>query len=871
MSATMHETTSGILVEKGLDFGIRIVLERRSSAAPERWREPVTFGIPFPKGALEARRRLALIDADGQLVPTQTRTLDQWSDGSVRWLLVDAQLNAGAGRADEYQLRPVDAPLPSQLIVTEADGRLTISQGAIEFRLRAGGPFPFESILVDGQPAVDPKASGIVAHDDYGECSVTIGRLAVEEAGPLRTVVLAEGRITNSRGEIHLELVLRLHFFADSPVVRILACVRNPRRAEHGGGFWDLGDKGSVYLKDLSLTIAMPPSPTTATTAISVDGESPFESVAGPVSLYQDSSGGDNWRSSNHINRRRVVPNTFRGYRVYTSAGTREGVRATPTVVVRRGADCLAATMPHFWQNFPKAIEAADGTLVVRLFPGQYADLHEIQGGEQKTHELFVAFGPDRITAQPLDWCRARIVPRAEPSWYCSSGAIPYLTSHDVEADRPRVGLTHAAIEGNDTFGHKRERVDEYGWRHFGDIYGDHEAVRQPGLVSHYNNQYDPILGFARQFMSSGDVRWWTQMEELASHVVDIDEYHTDRDKSAYNHGLFWHTFHYGDADTATHRTYPRAAAQWTAGGGPSGEHNYTTGLMFHYFLCGDAISRDTAVSLAQFVIDADDGSKTVFKWLDRGHTGYPTASGSYGYHGPGRGSANSLNALLNAFRLTGGRQFIDKAELVVRRCIHPADDVASRDLLDVERKWFYTMFLQALGGYLDEKAERGELDAMYAYGRASLLRYARWMADHETPYLDHPERLEFPTETWAAQDIRKSDVFYHAMRYAPETERERFRERGVFFFRYATKTLLSMPTRTLARPVVVLLTNGVLHSWFAAHADVRAIAPAGTTSFGAPTPFVSQQVVAVRRAKLVATAAVALVLSALLYVACHG
>ena len=37
-------------------------------------------------------------------------------------------------------------------------------------------------------------------------------------------------------------------------------------------------------------------------------------------------------------------------------------------------------------------------------------------------------------------------------------------------------------------------------------------------------------------------------MCQLARHVVDIDIYHTTNDKSAYNHGLFWHTEHYVDA-----------------------------------------------------------------------------------------------------------------------------------------------------------------------------------------------------------------------------------------------------------------------------------------------------------------------------------
>ena len=74
----------------------------------------------------------------------------------------------------------------------------------------------------------------------------------------------------------------------------------------------------------------------------------------------------------------------------------------------------------------------------------------------------------------------------------------------------------------------KRERADEFGWRHFGDIYADHENAYSgldTPVVSHYNNQYDAIAGFAMQFMRSGDPRWHAMMNELAWHVVDIDPF----------------------------------------------------------------------------------------------------------------------------------------------------------------------------------------------------------------------------------------------------------------------------------------------------------------------------------------------------------
>ena len=107
----------------------------------------------------------------------------------------------------------------------------------------------------------------------------------------------------------------------------------------------------------------------------------------------------------------------------------------------------------------------------------------------------------------------------------------------------------------------RREIIDEYGWRHFGDIYADHEAVGHTGekpLVAHYNNQYDVIHGAMIQFWRSGDQRWFELAADLARHVIDIDIYHTEEDRLAYNGGLFWHTDHYLDAGTATHRAYSK-------------------------------------------------------------------------------------------------------------------------------------------------------------------------------------------------------------------------------------------------------------------------------------------------------------------------
>ena len=84
-------------------------------------------------------------------------------------------------------------------------------------------------------------------------------------------------------------------------------------------------------------------------------------------------------------------------------------------------------------RTFPKSIESDGTSLTVRLFPGQIPALHEIQGGEQKTHECFVASG--RRTASRR--CRSPGVvlerlraPRR--SGVSKSAAVPFLAPLDA-------------------------------------------------------------------------------------------------------------------------------------------------------------------------------------------------------------------------------------------------------------------------------------------------------------------------------------------------------------------------------------------------------------------------------------------------------
>ncbi len=784
------------------------------------------------------------------VTPPQVRVLDAWPDGSIRWALVDLLADTPAPPA----MKPSDLGVtssvtpPKNVRVSMNEKTVNVDTGAATFGFEFGGAFPFSSIDVGSQSPIDISASGLQLDTSGAAMHFRITDVQVHETGPVRAEIeLRAGGV----GPAPLDVSARIELFAGSATARLHLTLLNRRRARHPNGQWVLGDEGSVSLRSAALVLTVAGSIDRVRCAAE-DG-SPLSDVELPFELFQESSGGDHWNGPIHRNRDGRVPLRFRGYRLRAGASERTGDRATPIVVVETDRGEIAVTAPRFWQNFPRAIGVDGRTIEIGLFPSQAPEPHELQGGEQKTHEVLIAFGKDAVSDPPLAWCHDPQFAYPPPQWCCSSGAVPFLIPECDDAKREYLDLVSLALDPARGLDAKNERADEYGWRNFGDLHADHEsAFQSPDQphVSHYNNQYDAMAGFAMHFLRTGDRRWWRLMTDLARHVRDIDIYRTTGDKAAYNGGLFWHTCHYTDAGTATHRTYPRGVP----GGGPSSEHNYNAGLMLHYFMTGERASRDVAIDLGRWVIDMDDGRKTLFRWLAGGATGLASASGSMSYHGPGRGPANSILACLVAARLTNAPEYAAKADALIRRCIHPEDDVNARNLLDVEPRWYYTVFLQSLGWYLHQKGELGRLDEMYAYARASLLRYARWMAVHERPYLDRPEVLEFPTETWAAQDIRKADVFLWAAQHTTAHERAQFLERARHFFEYSVSTLATKPTRHYTRPVVLLLTSGIRSGWFGVNASALP-EPAGVQPPPAgppPASFESQKTRAKRHALIV-------------------
>ena len=612
-----------------------------------------------------------------------------------------------------------------------------------------------------------------------------------------------KGILKNKNNDL-LDILATFNFYADNPLVKLNLTIRNTRSSEHNGGFWDLGDKNSIFLKDLSIKID---SKEKSNVFYKDNIKNKFKKI-NEVSIYQDSSGNNNWKSQNHVNKDNKLNLSFKGYKVFSkNQEIKKGDYAQPTVLLKNKNLNLSASLKDFWQTFPKSIEANKNEITIRLFPRQSDYLHELQPGEQKTHEIYFDF-----EGNDLSWVQHPLIVELNSDYISETNAIPYLTKN---YDSRYSKYINNAIKGKDSFENKNLEIDEFGWRNFGDFYADHEAIHKKGMISHYNNQYDVVNGLLIQFLKTNNIKWFNLAKNQAKHVIDIDIYHTNKDKSAYNKGMFWHTFHYMDAKTCTHRSYSKKGIntmnqfKYGSGGGPSNEHNYATGLMNYYFLTGDNLAKESVINLAEWIIDMDDGSKSKLKFISKKPTGKASQSRDKYYHGPGRGSGNSVNVLLDGFQISNNEKYLKKSEEIIKRCIHPKDNIKKNNLEDIENRWFYLVFLQSLGRYLDIKYENNQLDFMFYYAKESLDKYAKWMSINEKPYFDVLDKMDIPTETWPAHDIRKSNIFDYAYKYSGN---KKFKEKSNFFFNRCITDLNKFKTKYLLRPMVIIMSFSYIH-----------------------------------------------------------
>ena len=215
------------------DNAIPVVLHGRGATGGLDW--PLTFGVPFPDGALQGHANIRLLDPAGKEVPIQIRTTGTWRSGSTRWVLIDAQppipQEKAAYRVEWGPAVMRRAKPAARIAIMESDQSIEVDTGPLQFTLSKTNMSIFSGIQLraaDGKlTSVWPagKQSDLILEDDEG--TVYRGSLAtnpdvkIEENGPLRVSIKLEGWMRSDTGHKLGRRIVRVQAFAGKRWLRV--------------------------------------------------------------------------------------------------------------------------------------------------------------------------------------------------------------------------------------------------------------------------------------------------------------------------------------------------------------------------------------------------------------------------------------------------------------------------------------------------------------------------------------------------------------------------------------------------------------------------------------------------------------------------
>ena len=793
-------------------------------------------GIPIPQGTFAANSNFSLfVPEQSELtIRSHTKVINLWPDKSVRWLLIEGILPSAIVSGMKVHLQRTEYTAPSikqKWVVSEADG-LHISLSG-------------NSIIVSNSDFLHvcdkSGTTKILSHVEINHDLVSIDTTDTQYLSyydqfnqPLLCEInqSAEGKTADGK-----TVLLHAVFRIIQPLNRIDLTVKihNSQAVVHHGGKWDLGNENSIYINrfdiehqfshaELTRSASLQPSSHVAELREQHQEFSQF-------TLTQHSSGGETWNSPNHKEADNAVHLSRKGASCTFDNQQSNVCRPEPSVCIHGEKTGLLLITHEFWQKFPQSITAQNQSLTLSFTELNAVKPIELQAGETKSHN-FTWFMFD--TSAALNQANYSL---REPELTIStelvntSSVLPWFDT-SIENDALQNLVSHG-IDGENNFFAKREALDEYGWRHFGDIYADHETQYYEGddpFVSHYNNQYDPLHGFLKQWLVSGDIRWKQLADELFDHIVNIDIYKTHLDKPEYNYGLFWHTDHYVQAQTATHRTYSKhqqsdVYMDHAGGGGPGAHHCYASGLALYYWLSGNQDAYDSLLGMTDWMRNIYEGDGTLLGLILRiknaNHLRLPFTKRLLLGSGTGvlrnaftnqypldRGTGNYVNILLDTFELSNDLQYLHDAERVILNTISEKDDIKERHFEDIENTWYYVVLLQAVAKYLFIASRIDAPENCSEKILSAFLFYADYIAEHEAPYLSQKERLEYPNDTWTAQDLRKVNLLCSAAFFATGTKRDSYIKKAEYLQNWIENKLSSSDENTYTRVLVLMMQN---------------------------------------------------------------
>ncbi|MBI4024145.1 MAG: hypothetical protein HY360_04135 [Verrucomicrobia bacterium] len=344
----------------GADLRVPILLNKPDRLTTPTW--PVTTGIPFKKGEFKSLDDLSLVDQDGQGMVCQMAKTADWEDGSLRWVQLDfnARLN---GKYFLSHGKRVESD-QDDLRVAQSDGGITVQAGPAEYTFVKNGGC-FDSIRFDlnkdGKWTDDETLVGGAKDAFYLVTSrdqravLKGGKMTVELEGKRHAVIRVEGEYHEGDGNSVAAGVIYFHFYAGYPWTRIshkLIVIRNTNL---------------LWFKDIGVEWPVKPGGA-ATASFNSDHEKADAIFSAKVQAGQDVV---------------MLQDDFPHFGSMASHFEIFSVGAHGRAPLLSGAACgdwadvssgrwgLAAQVPAFAEQFPKAFRISADKLTVKLWAAE--------------------------------------------------------------------------------------------------------------------------------------------------------------------------------------------------------------------------------------------------------------------------------------------------------------------------------------------------------------------------------------------------------------------------------------------------------------------------------------------------------------------
>lgn len=535
----------------------QVPLTVANSADCPRAAEPVVSGVPIPMGELVRADQARLLDGTGTVVPCRITGTGLWPDGSVKWLLLDFQASVpAAGSAPyvlEYGSAVAGAPLRSGLVVTRGEGRLQVDTGPATFLFAPASGVPWSVTRRDAQaPAF--VLDGLIVADDGRQWSLSAAHeattLAIEEESPFRIVVRWRGRFAGDGGAGPIAFDHRTHLFAGRAEALIEYGIV-PTEAEE-----------TIPLR--RVCVRLNGNVSGVAEFVPTLGQGVQAAVADRPRLVQT--------GASAYGNRGAFPCAVRSA---TGAMLAEGEKALGILRMGSAAQPLLVCLPHFWEQFPKALGCTPRGIEVDLWPDEPGvPAFVAHAGSAKSHRIGVSLSPG---AGPHRWLQP-LMAVASPEWYCASGAFEGM----VPRRKGRYAEYEAIVD--EAFAKTQEERAGYGMEDWGDVWQEGYVA---GARTWSNQEWDLVNNWLIPFVRTGDRQFLEYAHEAARHFADVDCIHHHR-SPAWVGGSWMHAH----TSLVGHQLEP-----------PNFAHaGWTEGMLNLYHLTGDRRGLEASLGIADWI-----------------------------------------------------------------------------------------------------------------------------------------------------------------------------------------------------------------------------------------------------------------------------